>query len=133
LIYLEDEDGYLWFKGRDDEVIVSSGNKIPGGEVEAALLTHKAVLETAVVPSPDPIRGSIVKAFIVLKQGYEPSEVLVDELKKHVKDRIESYKSPRVIEFVAHDSLPRTVTGKIQRFVLRDNENKVADTQKQTH
>lgn len=129
LIYQEDEDGYLWFKGRDDEVIVSSGNKIPGGEVEAALLTHKAVLETAVVPSPDPIRGSIVKAFIVLKQGYQPSDTLVEDLKKHVKERIESYKSPRVIEFIAHDALPRTITGKIQRFVLRDEESKVAAIQ----
>ena len=124
LIYQEDEDGYLWFKGRNDEVIVSSGNKIPGGEVEAALLTHEAVLETAVVPSPDVIRGSIVKAFIVLKPGYQPSAELAEALKKHVKEKIESYKAPRVIEFVSRESLPRTVTGKIQRFILRDDEKR---------
>ncbi len=124
LIYQEDEDGYLWFKGRNDEVIVSSGNKIPGGEVEAALLTHEAVLETAVVPSPDAIRGSIVKAFVVLKPGYQPSAELAEALKKHVKEKIESYKAPRVVEFVSRESLPRTVTGKIQRFILRDDEKR---------
>ena len=126
LICQEDEDGYLWFKGRDDEIIVSSGNKIPGGEVEAALLTHGVVLETAVVPAPDPIRGNIVKAFVVLKPGYQPSEELVEALKKHVKEKIESYKCPRVIEFVSSEFLPRTVTGKIQRFLLRSDETKGA-------
>ncbi|MCX5824417.1 MAG: acyl-CoA synthetase [Deltaproteobacteria bacterium] len=126
LIYQEDEDGYCWLKGRNDEIIVSSGNKIPGGEVEATLLTHEAVLETAVVPSPDLIRGNIVKAFIVLKKGYQPSVELAEELKKHVKEKIESYKCPRVIEFVSREFLPRTVTGKIQRFILRDEEKKVS-------
>jgi 2-aminobenzoate-CoA ligase len=124
LICQEDEEGYFWFKGRNDEVIVSSGNKIPSGEVEAALLTHDAVLETAVIPSPDAVRGYIVKAFVVLKKGYQPSLELGEELKKHVKEKIEAYKSPRVIEFASRDSLPRTVTGKIQRFLLRDRETK---------
>ena len=124
LICREDEDGYFWLKGRNDEVIVSSGNKIPGGEVEAALLSHDAVLEAAVIPSPDPMRGNIVKAFIVLEEGYQPSPELAEELKKHVKDNIEAYKAPRVIEFASRDSLPRTVTGKIQRFILKDREMK---------
>ena len=122
LICREDEEGYFWFKGRNDEVIVSSGNKIPSGEVEAALLTHEAVLETAVIPSPDAVRGYIVKAFVVLKNGYQPSPELGEELKKHVKEKIEAYKSPRVIEFASRDSMPRTVTGKIQRFILKDRE-----------
>ena len=124
MICREDEDGYFWLKGRNDEVIVSSGNKIPGGEVEAALLSHDAVLEAAVIPSPDPMRGNIVKAFIVLEEGYQPSPELAEELKKHVKDNIEAYKAPRVIEFASRDSLPRTVTGKIQRFILKDREMK---------
>lgn len=122
LIYVEDEDGYFWYKGRDDEMIVSSGYKIPGGEVEGALLSHGAVLEAAVVPSPDPVRGNIVKAFVVLKEGYKPSEALAEELKNFVKEKIEAYKYPREIEFVDGRSLARTSTGKIQRFVLRDKE-----------
>jgi len=122
LIYMEDEDGYFWYKGRDDEMIVSSGYKIPGGEVESALLSHEAVLEAAVVPSPDPVRGNIVKAFVVLKEGYKPSDTLAEELKNFVKERIEVYKYPREIDFVDGRSLARTSTGKIQRFVLRDKE-----------
>ncbi len=122
LIYVEDEDGYFWYKGRDDEMIVSSGYKIPGGEVEGALLSHEAVLEAAVVPSPDPVRGNIVKAFVVLKEGYQPLEALAEELKNFVKEKIEAYKYPREIEFVDGRSLARTSTGKIQRFVLRDKE-----------
>lgn len=122
LIYQEDDDGYFWFKGRNDEIIVSAGNKIPGGEVEAALLTHNAVLESAVVPSPDSIRGNIVKAFIVLKPEYQPSLDLEEELKRHVKEKIEGYKCPRVIEFVSRESLPRTSTGKIKRYLLHSEE-----------
>lgn len=124
LVCQEDEEGYFWFKGRNDDVIVSSGNKIPGGEVEAALLTHEAVLETAVVPVPDSVRGSIVKAYIVLKEGYQPSPELAEELKKHTKESIEAYKAPRVIEFASRESMPRTVTGKIQRFILKEREAK---------
>ena len=122
LIYMEDEDGYFWYKGRDDEIIVSSGYKIPGGEVEGVLLSHEAVLEAAVVPSPDPVRGNIVKAFVVLKGGYKPSEALAEELKNFVKEKIEAYKYPREVEFVDGRSLARTSTGKIQRFVLREKE-----------
>lgn len=122
LVFEIDEDGYFWFKGRDDDMIVSSGYKIPGGEVESSLLSHHAVQEAAVVPSPDTIRGNIVKAFIVLKNAIEPSDELVDDLKNHVKQRIEPYKYPRKIEFVDGKSLPRTTTGKIQRYVLREKE-----------
>lgn len=122
LIYMEDEDGYFWYKGRDDEMIVSSGYKIPGGEVETALLSHGAVLEAAAVPSPDPVRGNIVKAFVVLKEGYTPSDTLAEEIKNFVKEKIEVYKYPREVEFVDGRSLARTSTGKIQRFVLRDKE-----------
>lgn len=117
-----DSDGYFWFKGRDDDMIVSSGYKIPGGEVENALLSNEVVHEAAVVPSPDPIRGNIVKAFVVLKRGCAPSEELVETLQNHVKGKIAPYKYPREIEFIDGNSLPRTTTGKIQRYVLRDRE-----------
>ena len=125
LIYVEDEDGYFWYKGRDDEMIVSSGYKIPGGEVEGALLSHEAVLEAAVVPSPDPVRGNIVKAFVVLKEGWKPSDRLAEELRDFVKEKIEAYKYPREVEFVDGRSLARTSTGKIQRFVLREREKEI--------
>lgn len=120
LIYVEDEDGYFWHKGRADEMIVSAGYKIPGGEVEATLLVHPAVLETAVVGVADPVRGVVVKAFVVLKPGHAPSASLAEELKQFVKERLEPYKYPREIEFVDGAALPRTVTGKIQRFALRE-------------
>ncbi len=122
LIYRKDEDGYFWYKGRSDDMIVTSGYKIPGGEVEGVLLAHKAVSEAAVVPSPDPIRGHVIKAFIVLKKGYEPSEALKKELQDYVKANLEPYKYPRKIDFVANFRLPRTITGKIQRNMLRDLE-----------
>jgi 2-aminobenzoate-CoA ligase len=130
LIFVEDDDGYFWFKGRDDDMIVSSGYKIVGGEVETALSGHDAVLEVAVIPSPDPIRGNIVKAFVVLKKGYEPSHQLADELKDFVKRSIDPYKYPRKIEFVDGKSLPRTPTGKIKRFVLRDREKEEFEKEK---
>jgi len=122
LIFVEDPDGYFWFKGRDDDMIVSSGYKIPGGEVETALMSHEAVYEAAVIPSPHPIRGNIVKAFVVLREGYKGSDRLKEELKTFVKKKIEPYKYPREIVFTGKESLPRTVTGKIKRFVLREKE-----------
>jgi len=122
LMFQVDDDGYFWLKGRSDDMIVSSGYKIPGGEVEDALLSHPAVHEAAVVPSPDPIRGNLVKAFVVLKDECPDPEGLAKELKDHVKRTIEPYKYPRVIEFVDGGDLPRTTTGKIQRFVLRERE-----------
>lgn len=124
LLYVEDENGYFWYKGRDDEMIVSAGYKIPGGEVESALNAHPAVLESAVVPSPHKIRGSIVKAYIVLNEGYQPSESLKKELQDFVKRKIEPYKYPREIEFVEKSKMPKTSTGKIQRFKLKEKEKK---------
>jgi len=122
LIYMEDEEGYFWYRGRKDEMIVSAGYKISGGEVESALLQHPAVMECAVIGVPDEMRGNIVKAYVVLKRGYTGSEDFAEEMKDFVKRRIEAYKYPREIEFIGADKLPRTVTGKIQRFALRDLE-----------
>lgn len=115
-----DKDGYFWFIGRDDDVIKSSGYRIGPFEVESALMEHPAVQEAAVVGSPDVIRGLIVKAFIVLKPGYRPSESLVKDIQKHVKRVTAPYKYPRAIEFV--ESLPKTISGKIKRHELREME-----------
>jgi acetyl-CoA synthetase len=115
-----DEDGYLWFIGRDDDVIKASGYRIGPFEVESALLEHPAVLEAAVVGSPDDIRGLIVKAFIIVKPGVTPSEKLVREIQEHVKKVTAPYKYPRAIEFV--ETLPKTISGKIRRNELRDRE-----------
>jgi acetyl-CoA synthetase len=117
-----DEDGYFWFIGRDDDVIKSSGYRIGPFEVESALLEHPAVQEAAVVGSPDVIRGLIVKAFIVLKPGYQPTGSLVKEIQQHVKRVTAPYKYPRAIEFV--ESLPKTISGKIKRHELREMEMK---------
>lgn len=115
-----DEDGYLWFVGRADDVIISAGYRIGPFEVESALLTHPAVLESAVVASPDPDRGHVVKAFVVLRDGVTASEALARELQDHVKQTTAPYKYPRAIEFVAE--LPKTVSGKIRRGELRARE-----------
>jgi acetyl-CoA synthetase len=115
-----DEDGYFWFVGRDDDIIKSSGYRIGPFEVESALLEHPAVQESAVVGSPDLIRGVIVKAFIVLKQGFEPSETLIKDIQSHVRRTTAPYKYPRAIEFV--DDLPKTLSGKIRRNELRQRE-----------
>ncbi len=118
----KDEDGYYWFIGRDDDVIKASGYRIGPFEVESALIEHPAVLEAAVVGSPDDIRGLIVKAFVILKPGIKPSESLIREIQNHVKKVTAPYKYPRAIEFV--DSLPKTISGKIRRNELRDREMK---------
>ncbi|MCX6688678.1 MAG: AMP-binding protein [Methanoregula sp.] len=115
-----DEDGFYWFIGRDDDVIKSSGYRIGPFEVESALIEHPAVQEAAVVGSPDRIRGLIVKAFVVLNTGYEPSEALVREIKKYVKHTTAPYKYPRAIEFMPE--LPKTLSGKIKRNELRLQE-----------
>jgi acetyl-CoA synthetase len=117
-----DEDGYLWFIGRDDDVIKSSGYRIGPFEVESALIEHPAVQEAAVVGSPDDIRGLIVKAFIILKPGHKASDTLTREIQDHVKKVTAPYKYPRAIEFV--ESLPKTISGKIRRKELRENEMK---------
>ncbi|MDP9122765.1 MAG: AMP-binding protein, partial [Acidobacteriota bacterium] len=116
--YLMDAAGYFWYQARTDDMIVSSGYNIAGPEVEGVLLEHPRVKECAVVGAPDEQRGRIVKAFVVLEAGSEPGPLLVKELQDLVKAEIAPYKYPREIEFV--DSLPRTVTGKLQRFRLRD-------------
>ncbi|RIK93165.1 MAG: acyl-CoA synthetase [Proteobacteria bacterium] len=116
----KDKDGYFWFVGRADDVILSSGYRIGPFEVESALIEHPAVAESAVVASPDPTRGEVVKAFVILAPGYKGSDELVKELQEHVKSVTAPYKYPRKIEFV--DNLPKTVSGKIRRVELRQKE-----------
>jgi 2-aminobenzoate-CoA ligase len=118
--YLMDEDGYFFYQARTDDMIISSGYNIAGPEVEGVLLAHPAVAECGVVGAPDPDRGMVVKAFVVLKPGHAGTGETVKALQEHVKSVIAPYKYPRVIEFV--DTLPRTETGKLQRFKLRGQE-----------
>ena len=115
-----DDDGYFWFVGRADDVIITSGYRVGPFEVESALLEHEAVAEAAVVSSPDEVRGEVVKAFVVLKPGHSPSDRLVADLQAHVKATTAPYKYPRRIEFL--DSLPKTVSGKSLRAALREAE-----------
>jgi acetyl-CoA synthetase len=119
-----DEDGYYWFVGRADDVIKSSGYRIGPFEVESALMTHPAVVECAVTGLPDPVRGMIVKATVVLAKEYKgkEGEELIKELQQHVKHETAPYKYPRRIEFV--DELPKTISGKIRRVEIRENDNK---------
>jgi len=112
-----DEDGYQWFVGRADDVIISAGYRIGPFEVESALLEHADVVESAVVAAPDPIRGTIVKAFVVLRDDATPGDALAKEIQDHVKRVTAPYKYPRAIEFVS--ALPKTVSGKIRRVELR--------------
>jgi acetyl-CoA synthetase len=114
---VEDEDGYYWYVGRADDVIITAGYRVGPFEVESACLEHAAVREAAVVASPDELRGHVVKAFIVLADGHEPSEELTEEIKRFVRGRLSAYAYPRRIEFVA--DLPKTLTGKIRRIELR--------------
>ena len=116
----KDEDGYFWFVGRADDVINASSYRIGPFEVESALQSHPAVAESAVVGSPDPLRGTIVKAFVILAPGYQPSDELVQKLQDHVKEETAPYKYPREIEFL--QELPKTVSGKIRRVELRQLE-----------
>ncbi len=115
-----DADGYFWFVGRADDVILSAGYRIGPFEVESALLEHPAVAESAVVSSPDDMRGEVVKAFVVLAPGFDGDAALVKALQEHVKNVTAPYKYPRKIEFV--DTLPKTVSGKIRRIELRERE-----------
>jgi acyl-coenzyme A synthetase/AMP-(fatty) acid ligase len=115
-----DDDGYFWFIGRADDVIISSGYRIGPFEVESALIEHKAVAEAAVVASPDDLRGEVVKAFVILSPGYEGSEELKKELQEHVKRVTAPYKHPRKIDFV--NELPKTISGKIKRGELKRKE-----------
>ena len=115
-----DSDGYCFFVGRNDDVIKCSGYRIGPFEVESALVEHPAVVECAVTAAPDPIRGKVVKATVVLARGYEPSDELVKELQDHVKRTTAPYKYPRIVEFV--DELPKTIGGKIKRKQIRQTD-----------
>jgi acetyl-CoA synthetase len=117
-----DEDGYYWFVGRADDVIKSSGYRIGPFEVESALMEHHAVLECAITAVPDPDRGQIVKATIILAANYQPSDELAKELQEHVKQVTAPYKYPRIIEFVTE--LPKTISGKIRRVQIRDEDGR---------
>jgi 2-aminobenzoate-CoA ligase len=116
--YIRDEDGYFYYQARTDDMIISAGYNIAGPEVEEALLGHPAVLECCVVGVPDDDRGQLVKAFVVVAPDAVPGDALAAELQAHAKQRIAPYKYPRAVEFV--DALPRTSTGKVQRFKLRN-------------
>jgi acyl-coenzyme A synthetase/AMP-(fatty) acid ligase len=113
----EDEDGYLWFEGRADDVIISAGYRIGPFEVESALVSHPAIAEAAAVAAADDERGAVVRAVVVLRDGHEPSDALVKELQDHVKAETAPYKYPRIVEFV--EALPKTASGKIKRAEIR--------------
>lgn len=121
----QDEDGYVWYEGRNDDVIISAGYRIGPFEVESAVIAHPSVIEAAAVASPDARRGHIVKAFVRVLPDVEPSDALADEIKAFVRDRLSAYAYPREIEFV--DDLPKTLTGKIRRMELRRREDERAD------
>ncbi len=112
-----DEDGYFWFQGRVDDVIMTSGERVGPFEVESKLLEHPAVAEAGVIGKPDPVRGEIIKAFVALNEGYEPSEELVQEIQQFVKKGLAAHSAPKEIEF--KDKLPKTRSGKIMRRVLK--------------
>jgi len=117
-----DEDGYYWFVGRADDVIKSSGYRIGPFEVESALMEHPAVMECAITAVPDPDRGQVVKATIILSKSYQASDELAKELQEHVKKVTAPYKYPRIVEFVSE--LPKTISGKIRRVQIRDEDQK---------
>jgi acyl-coenzyme A synthetase/AMP-(fatty) acid ligase len=114
----QDDDGYLYFEGRTDDVIISAGYRIGPFEVESALVSHAAVAEAAVVAAPDEERGAVVRAVVVLRDGFTPGRALTAELQTHVKDQTAPYKYPRIVEFASE--LPKTASGKIQRARLRE-------------
>jgi acetyl-CoA synthetase len=115
-----DADGYFWYEGRADDVIISAGYRIGPFEVEPACLERPAVAEAAAVASPDERRDNVVKAFVVLAAGHEPSPALAQDIKAHVRDHLSAYAYPRVIAFVP--DLPKTLTGKIRRIELRQRD-----------
>ncbi|MDR3295501.1 MAG: AMP-binding protein [Clostridiales Family XIII bacterium] len=115
----QDEDGYVWFIGRADDIIKSAGYRIGPFEVESVLIKHPAVLECAVTAAPDPMRGQVVKASVILAEGYEASEKLKRALRAHVRSLTSAYKVPRIVEFV--ETFPKTISGKVQRAAMRKN------------
>ncbi len=116
----KDEDGYIWFVGRNDDVISSAGHRIGPEEIEGALLKHPAVLQSAVIGKPDELRGQIIKAFIIVRPNTDITDTLSDEIKQHVKSHLAAHEYPRDIEFI--DELPLTTTGKVRRIALRQLE-----------
>jgi len=119
-----DEDGYVWYEGRADDVIIAAGYRIGPFEVESVCLEHPAVAEAAAVAAPDQRRGAVVKAFVVLAAGHEPSEELAQDIKAFVRERLSAYAYPRLVEFV--EELPKTLTGKIRRIELRERAGREA-------
>jgi len=117
-----DEDGYIWYVGRNDDIIKSSGYRIGPFEIESVLAHHPAVRESAVTGVPDDVRGQLVKATIVLKEGYEPSDELKKDIQNYVKRETAPYKYPRAVEFVP--ALPKTISGKIRRVEIREHDKK---------
>jgi acetyl-CoA synthetase len=115
-----DEQGYLWYQGRSDDVIKSAGYRIGPAEIESCLVKHPAVLNAAVIGKPDATRGAIIKAFVVLQPGHSPTDGLIGEIQNHVRGRLAPYEYPREIEFI--EALPMTTTGKVQRKELRKRE-----------
>jgi acetyl-CoA synthetase len=115
-----DDDGYLWYQGRADDMFKAAGYRIGPSEVENCLVKHPAVANAAVVPKPDADRGALVKAYVVLVPGHVGDAALVHELQQHVRDKLAPYEVPKDIEFI--DALPMTTTGKVQRRVLRLRE-----------
>src|SRR3954468_17578152 len=122
----QDEDGYVWYEGRADDVIISAGYRIGPFEVESACIEHPAVREAAAVASPDEKRGNVVKAFVVLAAGHEPSDELASDISGFVRKRLSQYAYPRRVEFV--QDLPKTLTGKIRRIELREREQQAGGT-----
>ncbi|EMA53399.1 MULTISPECIES: acyl-CoA synthetase [Halococcus] len=125
-----DEDGYLWFKSRDDDLIITSGYRVGPGEVEAAILDHASVEQVGVIGVPDETRGEIIKAFVQPVAGVSGSDGLREEIQQHVRDRLAKYEYPRAIAFV--EDLPQTTTGKIQRRKLREQESRDGDATTKT-
>ena len=116
----KDEDGYFWYMGRNDDIIKSSGYRISPFEIESVLMEHPGVLECAVTGVPDPVRGQLVKATIVLRGGYEPTEELKKEIQAFAKKETAPYKYPRVVDFV--DAMPKTISGKVRRVEIRNKD-----------
>lgn len=116
--FVRDDEGYFWYRARNDDMIISSGYNIAGPEVEEAVLSHPDVSDCAVVGQADPSRGQLVVAYVVLRDGAQAGPELAAAIQDHVKSRIAPYKYPRRVEFI--DALPRTATGKVQRYRLRD-------------
>ena len=123
-VAIMDDDGYLWYQGRSDDVFKVAGYRIGPSEIENCLVRHAAVANAAVIPVPDETRGNVVKAFVVLAQGHEGSAALVEALQQHVRRFLAPYEVPKTIEFI--DALPMTTTGKVQRKVLRERERLAA-------